>query len=243
MNRLGPELSQGKQSMSKNLNKPTPGTADDNPYAPPQTPIGGAGSAEVPGDMAEAEAVRRKYLSHEASVASIGSLHYLGVIIGVIALAMTFSAPCSNPRGARGNRLSAVRCDSRVFVCLRVRQPLTGYRLDGTEILARWTEVVLSSILLLIYLIVIVSTAVQPSNPETGPTIGGSVVLSLILGYILFLLLTKKGSIVFSPEYRLIIERTPHIKYRTSWILKGCLIFVVVVILLAVIGAILSRWR
>ena len=45
---------------------------------------------------------------------------------------------------------------------------------------------------------------------------------------------------VFSPEYRLIIERTPHIKYRTSWILKGCLIFVGAVIVLAVIAAILS---
>ena len=96
----------------------------------------------------------------------------------------------------------------------------------GLKSWARWTEVVLSSILLLIYLIVIVSMAVQPSNPDAGPTIGGSVVLSLILGYILYLLLSKKGSMVFSPEYRLIIERTPHIKYRTSWILKGCLIFV-----------------
>ena len=42
----------------------------------------------------------------------------------------------------------------------------------------------------------------------------------LIVGYILYLMLSEKGSVVFSPAYKEIIARTPHIKYRTSLILK-----------------------
>ena len=42
---------------------------------------------------------------------------------------------------------------------------------------------------------------------------------TLINGYILYLLLSAKGRMVFSAEYREIIQQTPEIKYRTSKIL------------------------
>lgn len=38
---------------------------------------------------------------------------------------------------------------------------------------------------------------------------------TLINGYILWLFFSKKGTMVFSDEYQGIIERTPHIKYKT----------------------------
>ena len=53
---------------------------------------------------------------------------------------------------------------------------------------------------------------------------------TIINGYILYLLYSKKGSTVFSPEYKQVIEATPHIKYRTSiviWILLG-LVFLLI---------------
>ena len=66
---------------------------------------------------------------------------------------------------------------------------------------------------------------------------------AIIPSYILFLLLSKKGSMVFSPEYQAIIERTPHIQYRTSWIVKGCLIVLVGTFLFAFVGAFLGIRR
>jgi hypothetical protein len=50
---------------------------------------------------------------------------------------------------------------------------------------------------------------------------------TLINGYILYLLFSKKGTTIFSDEYRRVIQETPHIKYRTSlliWILLGLLL-------------------
>jgi hypothetical protein len=53
----------------------------------------------------------------------------------------------------------------------------------------------------------------------TIPTLVGM----LIAGYILYLLLSPKGAVVFSRPTREIIARTPHVKYRTSPILKVAL--------------------
>jgi hypothetical protein len=243
MNLLSPDLPQGNQSMSKNPNEPTSRTADENPYAPPQAPIGGAGQAEVPSDMAEAEAIRRTYLSHEASIKSIGSLHYLGVVLGVLGLGMfVFGALSRNGEVAEGIN-SAPFIGAVVYLLVIVSINLVlGIGLTGLKPWARWIEVTLTSILLVIYLLAAVLNTVT-NVPAFRPMIGAFLVTSLILSYVLYLLLLKKGSMVFSPEYRLIIERTPHIKYKTSWIVKGCLIVLVVVIGFAIVAAFLSSRR
>lgn len=56
---------------------------------------------------------------------------------------------------------------------------------------------------------------------------------TLINAYVLYLLLSAKGAMVFSPEYRKIIEATPHIKYRTSKIVVVLLVLLLVVLGLA----------
>jgi hypothetical protein len=53
--------------------------------------------------MAEAEAIHRTYLSHEASIKSIGSLHYVGAILGVIGFGVAvFSALSQNGEMGEG---------------------------------------------------------------------------------------------------------------------------------------------
>ena len=54
---------------------------------------------------------------------------------------------------------------------------------------------------------------------------------TLINGYILYLLLSRKGRTVFSPAYQDVIAATPHIRYRTSivvWIFLGLAVFLLV---------------
>jgi hypothetical protein len=227
--------------MSNDPSELTPRTVDDNPYAPPQAPIRRVGSAELPSDMVEAEVIRRTYLSHEASVKSIGSLHYLGVALGVMGFAVMIFTGLSGTVAEGRNSAPFVGAVVYLLVVVSVNLVM-GIGLTGLKPWARWTEVVLASILLLIYLLGTLAAAVG-NSPFDGSVIAGAVVISLILSYILYLLLSKKSSMVFSPEYRLLIERTPHIKYRTSWIVKGCLIVLIVVIGIGIVAAVLSTRR
>ncbi|MGE3820841.1 MAG: hypothetical protein AB7I30_15615, partial [Isosphaeraceae bacterium] len=52
-----------------------------NPYAPPEATLEPAPPSGAPGDLAEAVAIRRKHLNHEASIRAVGSLHLLGALI------------------------------------------------------------------------------------------------------------------------------------------------------------------
>jgi len=57
--------------------------------------------------------------------------------------------------------------------------------------------------------------------------------------YILFLVLSKKGKMVFSDEYKEVIRETPHIKYKTSKAMK----FFLGVIVISCIGALVYSLR
>ena len=66
---------------------------------------------------------------------------------------------------------------------------------------------------------------------------------TVINGYILYLVLSKKGKTVFSEDYQRIMEQTPHIKYKTSivvWIFLGLLL---VLIGLGVVAALFGSRR
>lgn len=60
---------------------------------------------------------------------------------------------------------------------------------------------------------------------------------TLINAYILYLVASKKGAMVFSPEYKAVIAATPDVKYKTSkvvWIILGVvLLFIFGVLTLA----------
>lgn len=64
---------------------------------------------------------------------------------------------------------------------------------------------------------------------------------TLINAYVLYLIFCQKGKMVFSDEYRAVIEQTPHIKYRTSilvWIVLGLLLLLIAI---GIIGAFAVR--
>ena len=62
---------------------------------------------------------------------------------------------------------------------------------------------------------------------------------TIINAYILYLVFCKKGSTVFSDDYKRVIEATPHIKYKTSIVLWIALI---VVLLLLGLGFFAVLW-
>jgi hypothetical protein len=162
------------------------------------------------------EEMRKMHLKHEASVQSIGFLYYLGgagvLLAGIIAV-----------MGATGSR-GGVDAFAGLFVAVILIVLGVGQIWVGTGLrrLRRWARI--------------------PTGILSGIGLLGFPVGTIINAYVLYLVFCQKGQIVFSDEYRAVIEQTPHIKYRTSivvWILLG---LVVALIGLGIIG-LLTRGR
>lgn len=168
------------------------------PHNPYQTP-----AAEVD-DVADstdpqAESIRKEHLNHEASIRAVGALYYLSTL-GILAAGLIpfFTGPSPD--------------EDRVTLFITgvlLLAMAAGFFMvaRGLRNLRPWTRIptVLLSVLGLL----------------------GFPVGTLINGYIIWLILSKKGRLVLSPEYAAIVAATPHIKYRTSiviWILLGLIV-------------------
>jgi hypothetical protein len=216
-----------------------------NPFEAPRASIG-AGTVDL-GTDAEAELIRRVHLGHEASVQSIGSLYYLGAV-GAAAGTIIFFLMAAGVLGGAGNTPEAGRVvgaiGGAVALALFALSAALGYGLTKLHTWARWTVVVLISLQLLNNLRQLGMVAM--ANPEALglPVVFMPVAFSfLISGYILYLLVSPKGGVVFSPAYKRVIAKTPHIKYKTSLILKVFLVLVLGLITLAVVGAVMNGRR
>ena len=179
-----------------------------NPYAAPVTTM------PAPTPPSEVEEIRRRHLSHEASVKSIGVLYLLGggimtllgvgYIFGGIAILIDGQQYASPQTGLELAGLGVV------FLVLGVLQIYAAFGLRRLKVPGRIIATIFSTIGLL------------------GVPVG-----TLISGYILYLLWSAKGKYVFTPQYRSIIEQTPHIKYKTSIVV---LIFIGLLVVLIVVG-------
>ena len=160
----------------------------------------------------EADAVRRAHINHEASIKSIGILYYL---TAALMLAGTVTALFSAWTTSR-NVLGMVAILA-LFGLLSALFFVIG---RGLRTLKPWARV---------------PTTVLASLGLLGFPVG-----TLLNAYILWLIHSKKGKLILSPEYAAIVEATPDVKYRTSllvWIILG----VVVIALLVFLVPLLSR--
>ncbi len=87
--------------------------------------------------------------------------------------------------------------------------------------------------------------ALQPKARTPGTILAAFGLLGFPLGtlinaYVLYLIHSAKGKVVFSEEYQAVVAATPGIKYKTSllvWIFIGLLIFFVLAAILAALFA------
>ena len=177
-----------------------------NPYASP------AAVNYVDAPLTDAEAIRKRHLSHEASVKSIGSLYMLGAILMVLGgggmLVVTLFGQAGNIEPAVVAGMAVVAC---FYLGLGILQGATAMGLRKLQKWARSVAVVFSVIGLI------------------AIPIG-----TIISAYFLYLLLSQKGKMVFSEECKQIIAATPHIKYKTSIIVVILLILLVVILVFSV---------
>jgi hypothetical protein len=209
-----------------------------NPFEAPRAQIGGPAGYEdaIDGD---AETIRREHIGHEANVKSVGHLNYLGAFfgglgtLGLVLMAAGVIPPNGNPNGMDPTTAKFIFAGVAVFYGLMTAlYGSLGYGLTHLQTWARWTMVVLIS-LGLIY-VLFVTVVLMLTTPVVGVVV--LVVGGGINGFILWLLVSRKGGVVFSREYKEVIRKTPHVKLKTSIIVK----ILLVVILLVVVGALLS---
>jgi predicted nucleic acid-binding Zn ribbon protein len=156
------------------------------------------------------EAIRHQYLKHEASVKSAGFLYYLGgvlsLLVTVVSISMFFHIRKTYPDASPVRNMVS----GTVFMIIAGLSFVLGY---GLRRLKPWARV---------------PTAILSGFGLLGFPIG-----TIINAYIMYLVLCAKGKMVFSEEYRDVIAQTPHIKYRSSflvWILVGIIILLFLVL-------------
>ena len=181
-----------------------------NPYA--------AGVVQKENVHADVEAIRHQYLSHEASIKSIGILYILSgafaVLAGfgyVIAAVNLFNTPTQAGQPPNDALAGFLLVAGPIVIMLGAGQIAVAI---GLRKLAPWSKI--------------------PTAVLAGIGLLFFPVGTLINGYVLYLLLSEKGTMVFSPQYKEVIRQTPHIKYKTSIIVLVLLGILVLFILIAI---------
>lgn len=152
----------------------------------------------------DAEQLRKDHINHEASVKSVGWLYFLGAAALLLMAGFGLFASASRARPSSAPEIIL----ALVLLGLAGLQIWAGI---GLRRLSPWARI--------------------PSGILSGIGLLGFPLGTLINGYILYLLFSKKGAMVFSEEYRQAIQQTPHIKYRTSIV-----VWILLVLLLLLIG-------
>jgi hypothetical protein len=183
-------------------------TASANPYAPPKAHVD-----DVPQANSEAEEIRQEHIKHEASIRAVGVLYYLGgVLLGLVMLGLTGT---STLLSAGEQPPSLAWALIPVYALLGGGSIVVGRGLRQFRPWARVTAIVLAAIGLL------------------GFPLG-----TILNGYILYLLLSKKGQRIFASDYPEIVAATPHIKYRTALLVKILLVILIVLLVAGVLALI-----
>ena len=193
---------------------------DQNPYAVE------ASAYLAPQELTDVESIRKRYLGHEASVKSIGTLYLIGGVFSLListvyiiaGISSFFDPSPSNFAGPTLGLLVALAVGAG-FLSLGVLQIWSGIGVRKLRPAARIGATVISAIGLL------------------GFPIG-----TLVSAYFLYLLLSEKGSYVFSDTYKQVIAQTPHMKYKTSILTWIVVILLVSLVLLVIVIVPLITW-
>lgn len=174
---------------------------DDNPFAAPESDV--LAAPDAPAQPGDAEEIRNKYLSAEASVRAIGTLNIFASFLLTLVAVGTITA---NVNRAAGPAETGAVVGQGIFLLILATLSFIVGR--GLRALKNWARI----------------TAAIVSLPG---------IINPIVWVVLYQLLCKKGAYVCTPEYALVREATPHIRYKTSFVVKVLLVLVLVLSLLA----------
>lgn len=190
-----------EQPSSSGVEYPAKRESDFNPYAAPRH----ATIPETEHASGDDETIRKKYLSAEANIQSLGSLYCLAAIFAGVACVMNLYSVFGVRRGVViPEVMQSMMLMAGMMFLFSVLYAGTGMGLRRQKVWSRWVATVFSAIGLIAFPV-------------------GTIFAALFL----YILWSRKANYVFRPEYQRVIAATPHIKYRTSivvWILLGILV-------------------
>ena len=191
----------------------------DNPWGLPPAPTAPADPYQAPAAPLEmhdpnsrAEAIRREHVRHETSRRSVGVLYWLSAgMLAMAVLAMLFVIPTASRDGDVPVALGI----GLLYGAMAVGFGAVGWGYRTLAPWVRWPGGILAALGLL------------------AIPIG-----TLINGYILYLLFSKKGARIFADDYAEIRRQTPHVKMQRSLlekiliglVLGGLLVFLAVLV-------------
>ena len=183
-----------------------------NPFASPAaiSPILG-----VAGEGSEFESIRRTHLNHEASIKSFGFLYYLSgaiAIISGVSILGTLTFIFVTGELPRDHNLFILGLGV-IYTLLGSYQIYVARGLRKLSIAGRGGATFFGVLGLLFF------------------PIG-----TLVSAYMLYLLWSQKGQVIFSPKYQHVLEATPHIVYKTSKVVWIALALLIIFIVIAVAG-------
>ncbi len=162
--------------------------------------------SEALSSQSEEEKLRLQYLAHEKSVQSLGALYVLGgAVVGLVGIIFI-------PQMRFGSSPVGIQLSEVGILSAAVLHGVVGVALWQLRPCARPTAATMAAVGLLAF----------PCGTVFGP-------------FVMYLLLCRKGRIIFSEAYRDAIRATPHIKYRTE-----VFTLVVVGILMLIVGSMLA---
>ena len=203
-------------------------TPDDNPFASPLADAGTVVADDV--EVSDARRMRQKYLKHEASVKSIGTLYYFGFMICLLTGLLIFAGVVRviAAEGVGAAELSLLIGMCGFFFVIATLDFYVGWGLKRLDSRVRIVTGVLSALGLILFSVGLIAFSIS-SVVMIAAFIG-----ALINAHFLYLLFSRKGTMVFSDEYREIIRQTPDMRFRTSWF--GWVLVVVVVVVAGVLS-------
>lgn len=177
---------------------------------PYAAPIAAPGEAPP---LSDVDQIRKDHIAHEASVKSLGGLYFLGALgLAMIVVIVGFAV------FSRERPLTLV--PMAVMAVGTVLSIVHFWISGGIRRLQPWAKTaatVLAAIGLLAF------------------PVG-----TIINAYVLYLLLSAKGSMVFSERYQEVIVATPHIRYKTSPLIYALLGLIVLGIVAAILFGIIA---
>jgi hypothetical protein len=209
------------------LSQASPSDQAENPYAAPEVELSGPLVAAI-GDLAmtETESIRHAHLTHESIIRLLGSLTCLAgaalVAFGATALGLSILATFNpNLADLDEDGMLWTKTFSGLILCQGVIVIGIGLGLRQLRPWARWTESALM--------------ALQIVSTVYAQALLGAVVAV----YILYVLHSARGRIVFSPRYQDAMVLTPHIRYRfIQWVKLAatfCLLIVAGAVIISLI--------
>jgi len=184
---------------------PVPDEPTERPPAPKINPYAPSILTEPAREevVSEAVRIRRQHINHETSVGAVGGCFCVVAVPLILFIFFTVLAVISRGTGNFVESIISLSITAIVAAVLLA----TGLGLRRRSLAARVSTILLSALFLLVF--------------PVGTIVGG---------YVLYLLGSKKGQTVFSAEYQEIVDETPEVKCQTTMLnialMIGFIIFV-----------------